>query len=359
MRTLLLLISMVALSADTPRLIRTGHYVKVKSIAPSMAGQTAQIYVREVAPVDLLLRKAANNVVLFIHGAGTPAEVAFDVPYKDYSWMAFLARHGFDVFSMDMTGYGRSTRPYPMNDPCNLSSEQQTQLFGKACAPVHTDAVTTLESDWQDIAAVVDYLRAIRGADRVNLVGWSLGGPRAGGYASKNPERVSSLLLLAPAYSRSSSKNPGEGAAVPFNSQSRADLDANWNRQLGCPDQFEMAARESVWTEMLASDPVGATWGPGVRRAPNVAVRGWNPEVVGKMRTPALFVAPEHDKQALPEQVKDLFTGYGASNKVLLNLTCGSHNALWERVHLTLFQASLDWFTKNELDGTRNGAVRK
>ena len=56
-------------------------------------------------------------MVLFVHGAGTPAEVAFDVPHQDYSWMAYLAQAGFDVFSMDMTGYGRSTRPPAMNDP--------------------------------------------------------------------------------------------------------------------------------------------------------------------------------------------------------------------------------------------------
>ncbi|HEV1287986.1 MAG TPA: hypothetical protein VNU44_21860 [Bryobacteraceae bacterium] len=29
---------------------------------------------------------AQDRVALFIHGAGTPAEVAFDVPYQDYSW---------------------------------------------------------------------------------------------------------------------------------------------------------------------------------------------------------------------------------------------------------------------------------
>ena len=68
---------------------------------------------------------APDRVALFVHGAGTPAEVAFDVPYQDYSWMAYLAHAGFDAFSMDMTGYGRSTRPTPMNDPCNLSREQQ------------------------------------------------------------------------------------------------------------------------------------------------------------------------------------------------------------------------------------------
>ena len=50
--------------------------------------------------------------------------------------------------------------------------------------------------------------------------------------------------------------------------QSRADLTALWNRQVGCPGQYEQAAFDAIWSDMIASDPVGATWGPGVRRAP-------------------------------------------------------------------------------------------
>ena len=41
-----------------------------------------------------------------------------------------------------------------------------------------------------------------------------------------------------------------------FNTQSRAEFDANWDRQLGCPAQYDPAVRQAVWTEMLASDPV-------------------------------------------------------------------------------------------------------
>jgi len=64
------------------------------------------------------------------------AEVAFDVPYQDYSWMEYLAQAGFDAFAMDTTGYGRSTRPAAMNDPCNLSPAQQLALGrAGACAP--------------------------------------------------------------------------------------------------------------------------------------------------------------------------------------------------------------------------------
>src|SRR4051812_42008414 len=87
---------------DSQRLLRIDHYVPVRSTVPAIAGQTTQIYVREVVVAGVALRSApsTDHVVLFVHGAGTPAEVAFDVPYQDYSWMAFLARAGFDVFAM-------------------------------------------------------------------------------------------------------------------------------------------------------------------------------------------------------------------------------------------------------------------
>src|SRR5687767_4376774 len=126
-----------------------------------MAGQTAQIYVREVtAETTPLTQSGTDRVVLFVHGAGTPAEVAFDVPYKDYSWMGYLADAGFDVFSMDVTGYGRSTRPPMMNDPCNLSPEQQTAfvptLLAAPCGPSYPRQLTTIASDWDEVGAVVD-----------------------------------------------------------------------------------------------------------------------------------------------------------------------------------------------------------
>ena len=103
----------IGFADDGGRLLRLDHYVQVHSTVPAIAGQLTEIYVREVVEAGTVLRggPAADRVALFIHGAGTPAEVAFDVPYQDYSWMAYLAHAGFDVFSMDMTGYGRSTRP--------------------------------------------------------------------------------------------------------------------------------------------------------------------------------------------------------------------------------------------------------
>ena len=224
--------------AEESNLLRVDHYVRVRSKVPAITGQMTTIYTREVvrAEVALRARDLADRVVLFVHGAGTPTEVAFDVPYQDYSWMGYLARGGFDVFGMDMTGYGRSTRPAPMNDPCNLTREQQgtfvLNLMPAICEPSYPQQMTTLESDWHDIDSVVDYVRALRHVDRVTLFGWSLGGPRAAGYTSQHPEKVQKLVLLAPAYNRSArlaipEQIPAKGAAM--NTQSHAEFSANWD----------------------------------------------------------------------------------------------------------------------------------
>jgi pimeloyl-ACP methyl ester carboxylesterase len=328
-----------------------------------MQGQTVQLYVRERVKPATIQRGAPpdDRVVLFVHGAGTPAEVAFDVPYGDYSWMAYLAAAGFDVFSMDMTGYGRSTRPNLMNEVCNLSEEEQTALGRTPCRATHDAQLTTIASDWDDLDAVVEYIRALRRVPRVSLVGWSLGGPRAGGYAARNADKVNKLVLLAPAYSRDAGQQPSSPApakGVPFDAQSHADFTANWERQIGCPNQYEPAAAAAVWGAMLESDPVGATWGQGVRRAPNTTVWGFGRAAVERMQTPTLMIAAVHDKQVLPERVRDYFDDLGAENKVLLDLGCASHNAMWETNRLLLFRASLEWLTSGTVEGMAQGAVR-
>jgi pimeloyl-ACP methyl ester carboxylesterase len=356
-----------AAAEDYDHVLRLDHYVSVRSTVPAIAGQTTPIYVREVVRAASALRdrNIANRVVLFIHGAGTPAEVAFDVPYQDYSWMEYLAQAGFDAFAMDTTGYGRSNRPAAMNDPCNLSAAQQQALAPggrtEACTPTYGQHMTTMASDWNDIGAVVDYLRALRGASQVSMVSWSLGGPRAAGYAAQNPDKVGKLVLLAPAYSRDTSATPPTlvpAAGAAMGTQSRDELTALWNRQVGCPDQYEQGVFRAVWQAMLDSDPVGATWGPGVRRAPNVTNWGWTTAMVAATKTPTLMVTGAHDGQVQPARVHDLYADIGSKSKVLIDLACSSHNAMWEKNHRLLFQASLEWLTKGTVNGTEQGKVR-
>jgi pimeloyl-ACP methyl ester carboxylesterase len=352
---------------QAPQLVTRNHFVLVHSTAPSIALREVRLYVREVAlaQLDTSPIPPARRVVLFVHGAGTPAEVAFDVPYKDYSWMAYLARAGFDVFSMDVTGYGRSTRPPQMSDACNLPREQQErfvpQIIPATCAPSYPTPITTMDSDWDDVRAVVDFLRAQRKVEKVSLIGWSQGGPRTVGFAARNPDKVERLVLLAPAYTSDgplAAPSPLPAGSASMNVQSLADFTANWDRQIGCTGQYEPEAKATVWQEMIASDSVGAGWGPGVRRAPNVPTWGFNKEVVSKIQTPSLMVTGVHDKQVTPARVHDLYVDLGAKDKVFVDLACSSHNALWETNHLLLFKASLEWLRDGAVNGTSAGELR-
>ena len=169
------------------------------------------------------------------------------------------------------------------------------------------------------------------------------------------------LVWLAPAYGRTSAaaapaKVPADGTV--FNTQSRAEFIANWDRQVGCPAQYEPAVADAVWSAMLESDPVGATWGPGVRRAPQTTTWGWNNAVVAKMQIPALMVAAAHDKQVDPARVRELYDDYGSSQKVMVDLGCASHSAMWDKVHTSLFRASLEWLEKGTVDGKQNGIIK-
>jgi hypothetical protein len=242
--------------------------VRVASIVPSLKGEPAQIYVRQRVDAGLALRGGAgpDKVVLFVHGAGTPAEVAFDTPAGDHSWMAYLAEAGFDVFALDTTGYGRSTRPAPMNDPCNLVEAQQPQfvrsLIAAPCKPSYPGRLTSLGSDWHDIDAVVDHIRKIRGA-------------------AYNREAPATPPATLPA--------PG----VVFNTQSRGEFIAKWDRQVGSPDRVRAA-----------------------------------------------------------------YDDLGASDKVYVDLACSSHNAMWERNHRLMFEASLQWLQKGAVGEQKSGIVR-
>ena len=336
---------------------------------PSIAGQPAQIYVRErvSAGVALRGRSRPDKVVLFVHGAGTPAEVAFDPPIGDHSWMAYLASAGFDVFSMDTTGYGRSTRPAPMNDPCNLAEAQQAQfvpaLIAAPCKPSvsgpaheHRLRLARHRRGRSTTSAT------LRGVPKVSLVAWSLGGPRAGGYAAQHRRQGATHGAAAPAYNRAAAA--GRAATLPprapRSTRSRAaEFIANWDRQVGCPAQYDPAVRDAVWAEMLASDPVGATWGTGVRRAPSTTTWGWNAAMIGGTKIPTLMIAGVHDKQVPPERVRArVRRPRRQPTRCWSTSRCSSHNAMWEKNHLLMFAASLEWLTKGAVGEQKTGVIR-
>jgi len=214
---------------DDDGILSIDHYVNHVSTVRATAGQHVQLFVRERVRggVEDLGRSTEANgkAVLFVHGGTYPSVPDYDLRFKDYDWMAYLARSGFDVYSMDIQGYGWSTRPFPMGDPCNVSPVQQLLISPDPippsaipCAASHPFVLSSTQSDWDEVDQVVEFVRARTGQDRISLVGWSGGGPRFGGYAGLHPEKVDRVVLLAPAYFRAVPDNPppSQPSGFPF-----------------------------------------------------------------------------------------------------------------------------------------------
>src|SRR5215475_14481608 len=113
----------------TEELITTDSFVTHISTVPANKGKTVGLFLREKALASTLAAAATRKprVVLMVHGGFGPSVVAYDLQYRDYSFMSVLARAGFDVFTMSHTGYGPSPRPL-MDDPCNVDAEFQPLL---------------------------------------------------------------------------------------------------------------------------------------------------------------------------------------------------------------------------------------
>src|ERR1700743_2690259 len=75
-----------------------------------------ELFVRNKHPVGMK-QFSSDRTLLFVHGATYPAETAFDLPIEGVSMMALTAQRGFEVYLVDVRGYGRSTRPPEMSQP--------------------------------------------------------------------------------------------------------------------------------------------------------------------------------------------------------------------------------------------------
>lgn len=338
---------------DSRDILTIDRFVPHRSTALANEGELVELFVRERVHRGHLRRGRHSNspVVLMIQGATTPAVPVFDLRFRNYSWMAFLARAGFDVFTMDLQGYGASPRPR-MDDPCNTQASQQNLLIpyplSGPCPPSYPFKMA-IQSDWDEIDRVVDYLRDLRGVEKVNLIAWSRGGPRAGAYAAQNPQKVNKLFLYSPAmYNRTGPSVPPPLPQPPFLMQlgSLANTFSTWDGQVGCENQFRPGIRDAIGTTILDFDPVGSTWGDGTLwRAPlQNTLWGWNKVAAAlQIAAPTLIIRGEFDTQAPELPQRDLFADLGTDYKVFVKVACASHNLVWENQHMILLHASEEW----------------
>ena len=56
--------------------------------------------------------------------------------------------------------------------------------------------------------------------------------------------------------------------------------------------------------------------------------------------------------------MRELYADLGARQKVFVDLACSSHYAMWEKNHVQLFRASLEWLTQGSVDGKQQAMLR-
>ncbi|MGZ5842642.1 MAG: alpha/beta hydrolase, partial [Xanthobacteraceae bacterium] len=139
-----------------------------------------EIFVRNKRPAEMRAFRP-ERTVLFVHGATYPAHTTFDLPIEGRSWMDHIAARGYDVYLLDLRGYGKSTRPPEM-----------------AQSPDANPPIVRTETAVKDIAAAVDFILARRAIPRLVLLGWSWGTFSTPTYTIAHPDKVARLVLYAP-----------------------------------------------------------------------------------------------------------------------------------------------------------------
>jgi alpha-beta hydrolase superfamily lysophospholipase len=167
----------------------------------------------------------AKPVLFLVHGSSTSALTSFDlvVPgHGEYSTMDVFARNGFDVWTMDHEGYGKSAR---------------------------TDGNSDIASGVADLRAAMPVIARETGQTRCHFMGESSGALRAGAFAMAEPDHVARMVLTALTYT-------GKGSPTLAKRAEQVDYYKTHNRR-----PRDRAMIESIFTRDKAgtTDPaVGA-----------------------------------------------------------------------------------------------------
>jgi pimeloyl-ACP methyl ester carboxylesterase len=293
------------------------------------------IFVRNKRPADMTTF-SPERTLLFVHGATYPASASFDLPLGGMSWMDYIAGRGYDVYLLDLRGYGRSTRPKEMAEKANANPP-----------------IVRGDTAVKDIGAVVDFILRRRNIPRLNLMGWSWGTTLMATYTGTHNDKVERLVLYAPVWIRQTPSlvQPGPGPLGAYRTVTRETAKERW--LTGVPDDRRSTLIPTGWFDAWAdatwaTDPDGAKATPPVIRAPNgVVADGLDYFGAGrpyydptKITVPTLLVDAEWDRDAPPYMAQALFPLLiNAPDKRYVELAEGTHTIMMEKNRLKLFEA--------------------
>jgi pimeloyl-ACP methyl ester carboxylesterase len=290
-----------------------------------------QLYVRNKRPENMA-QFSGEKTLLYVHGTTQAASTTFDLSLSGLSWMDYIALRGYDVYLVDLRGYGHSTRPPEMEEP----AAQNPPI-------VRTDVAV------RDVGAAVDHILARRSLTKLNLMGWSWGTAIIGRYTTQNSDRVNRLVLYAPGWIRA---GPATASPAPLGAYQAWTMEQARSRlQAGAPEGKKSELMPDAWfaawsAAALATDPFGAKQTPPVVRTPTGTVQDtreywfagkplWEPS---EIKVPTLVVLGEWDgiNQDSWQAVFSRLTN--APYKRLVRIGQGTHLIFLERPRMQLFR---------------------
>jgi len=282
-----------------------------------------------------------EKTLLFIHGATYPAETSFDLAIEGVSMMDLFARQGFDVYLMDVRGYGGSTRPPEMDQP----------------AADNKPVVSSADAG-KDLGAAVDYILTSRSIPKLNLMGWSWGTSIAGAYTASYNDRVNRLVLYDPAWLVKPTVAPTAAVLPAYRTVSKESARARWLHPAPEDKQALLippGVFEAWWDSTLATDPVGSRMTPPVLRACN----GVGEEIrnfwlagrpfydPGKIEAPTLVIHVEWEADPNSSMAQNFFEQLiHAPHKRIVQLMDCTHMVIMEKNRMQLFREVFGFLTE-------------
>ncbi|GAC1451468.1 MAG: hypothetical protein PVSMB6_00970 [Steroidobacteraceae bacterium] len=262
-----------------------------------------------------------SRVLLLVHGSTWSGRPDFDLQIRDYSLMDFLARAGFDVWAIDIHGYGHSDKT------------------DKDWSDVHTAAA--------DVGAAVDYITRLRGVEKIDLLGWSMGTLRAGLYAMEHPDKVARLVLYAPIWQgtaqfRERARERIENGGKPLTQYrintaiaARSDFVAG---ELAAHPQYEEDVAAAYAEAALKTDPL----------SPNAFIDYAHLPILDPARitVPTMIIFGEYDHFASEQDLLPFFSQLRTREKQFVLLPHAGHALLLEKDHRRFQHAVLSFFER-------------
>lgn len=333
MRAIVGMIVAAACISASPALAQAPKIAMEEMMVSSEPG--IDIYVRNKRPADMTAFRP-ERTLLYVHGATYPASTAFDLQLSGMSWMDYMAARGYDVYLLDLRGYGKSTRPKEMSED-----------------PKTNPPIVRGDTAVKDIGAVVDFILKRRNIPRVNLMGWSWGSTTMATYTTQNPGKVERLVLYAPGWIRQTASlvQAGPGPLGAYRKVSRSAALGRW--MTGVPEDKKATLIPAGWFDAwadatFATDPEGAKANPPYLRAPNgVLADSADTWAAGKayydpakVTVPTLLVHAEWDRDLPPYMGQTLFPLLvNSPGKRYVQLPEGTHTIIMEKNRLMLFEA--------------------